>query len=133
LGGPGERALCDAIAEQLGGPVVNLAERTNLLQLAAVCQACDVVLSGDTGPMHLAAAVGTPVVSLFTCTSPLRAGPRGNESRIVATQVPCASSYLKRCSSLVCFSELTPARLWPVLARTLGEAMRNVDSRRKTG
>jgi heptosyltransferase-2 len=133
LGGPGECELCESIASQLSGPAVNLAEKTNLLQLAAVCQAADVILSGDTGPMHLAAAVGTPVVSLFTCTSPLRAGPRGNESRIVATQVPCASSYLKRCSSLVCFAELTPLRVWPVLAQTLDEAVSIGKSRRKIG
>jgi ADP-heptose:LPS heptosyltransferase len=121
VGGPGEGPLCRQIAEQLGGRVVDLSERTTLLELAAVIAAADVFLSGDTGPMHLAAAVGTPVVSLFTCTSPLRAGPRGNESRIVATQVPCAASYLKRCSLLSCMQELTPDRVWPVLRAALAE------------
>src|SRR5690606_2468512 len=100
-----------------------LAGRTNLLQLAAVCQAADVFLSGDTGPMHLAAAMGTRVVSVFTCTSPLRAGPRDQEHRIVSTRVPCASSYLKRCRSMACMQELTPDRVWPVLSWTLEEAL----------
>jgi lipopolysaccharide heptosyltransferase I len=115
VGGPGEGSLCRQIAAQLAGTVVNLAERTSLLQLAAVAEMADLFLSGDTGPMHLAAAVGTPVVSVFTCTSPLRAGPRDNESRIVATQVPCAASYLKRCSAMICMRELTPDRVWPVV------------------
>lgn len=128
VGGPGEEPLCAAIAARLegqavnlAGRTVNLAGRTGLLQLAAVCAAADVFLSGDTGPMHLAAAVGTPVVSVFTCTSPLRAGPRGSEHRIVATNVPCASSYVKTCPSLACMSELLPLRVWPVLSAALAQ------------
>lgn len=121
-GGRGDIELCQQIAKRLESPVVNLADRTNLLQLAALCQAADVFLSGDTGPMHLAAAVGTRVVSVFTCTSPLRAGPRGQQSRVVATHVPCAASYLRRCGSLICMSELTPDRVWPVLRAALEES-----------
>jgi lipopolysaccharide heptosyltransferase I len=133
VGGPGEGPLCRQVlghvarhripklADSATG-AINLAEQTSLLELAAVISTADVFLSGDTGPMHLAAAVGTPVVSLFTCTSPLRAGPRGNEARIVAAQVPCAASYLKRCPAMVCLDQLTPDRVWPVLRATLNDA-----------
>jgi lipopolysaccharide heptosyltransferase I len=122
VGGPGERALCDAVASGLRGPVLNLAERTGLLELAAVCSAADVFLSGDTGPMHVAAAVGTPAVSVFTCTSTVQAGPRGCESLITATAVPCAASYRKTCRSMICMPELSPARVWPKLRAALAEA-----------
>lgn len=78
-------------------PVRNLSGQTQLGQLAAILQASDVVLSNDSGPMHLAAAVGTTVVGLFTCTSPVRSGPPGPGHRLLAAPVDCAASYLKKC------------------------------------
>lgn len=122
LGGPGEKRLADEVAAQLDGPVVNLAEQTRLPELAAAASAVDVFLAGDTGPMHLAAAVGTPVVAVFTCTSPLRAGPRGTQHTVVATGVSCAASYLKTCPAMKCMTELTPQRVWPALAAKLTAA-----------
>lgn len=121
VGGPGERALADRIAARLRGPLVNLAERTNLLELAAVLASADVACSGDTGPMHLAAALGTRVVAVFTCTNPVLAGPYGSGHRVVATHVHCAASYRKTCPTMICMEELTPERVWPALAAALGE------------
>jgi lipopolysaccharide heptosyltransferase I len=122
VGGPGDGMLCDRIAASLTGPCVNLAEKTNLLELAAVSAAADVFLAGDTGPMHLAAAVGTPVVAVYTCTSPERAGPHGVGHRVVATRVDCAASYLRTCPTLHCMQELSPGRVWPALCAALVEA-----------
>lgn len=122
LAGPGEGELARAIAAQLD-QATNLAEQTNLLELAAVLAASDVFVGGDTGPMHLAAAVGTRVVALFTCTDPRRAGPYGAGHRVVATTVDCRESYLKRCNWLGCMHELTPTRVWPALRAALEEAV----------
>lgn len=119
VGGPGESSLCEPILSTLHGNVLNLAEKTTLRQLAAVLAEADVYLSGDSGPMHLAAAVNTPVVAVFTCTSPVRAGPYGIGHRIVQTQVACAASYLKKCRSMICMNELTPTRVWPALEASL--------------
>lgn len=121
VGGQGEKHLADAIADQLHGPTVNLAEQTSLLQLAALLEASDVTCSGDTGPMHLAAAVGSRVVAVFTCTSPILAGPYGPGHRVVVTNVACAGSYLRRCPNMICKAELSPERVWPALRQTLGE------------
>lgn len=122
VGGGGEEPLCERIARGLPGAVCNLAGQTSLRQLAAVIQQCDLFLSGDTGPMHLAAALGVPVVGVFTCTSPVRSGPWGTGHQTLATQVACAASYRKRCRSLACMQELTPARVWPALQRRLQHA-----------
>lgn len=122
LGGPGEGALAGQVQQLLDGPVVNLAESTTLTELAAAAEAADVFLAGDTGPMHLAAAVGTPVVALFTCTSPMRAGPRGTAHQVVAAAVPCAASYLKKCPDMKCMRELTPQRVWPAVSALLSQA-----------
>jgi lipopolysaccharide heptosyltransferase I len=123
LGGPDDEQVCLRLAKGLDADHVNLGGRTSLLQLAAVSQAANVFLSGDTGPMHLAAAVGTPVVGVFTCTSPARARPYGPGHRIVATRVACAASYLKTCPTRHCMQELSPDRVWPALAAALADTL----------
>ncbi len=130
LGGPGEGELAAQIEQRMSGPVVNLAEATTLTELAAAVEAADVVLAGDTGPMHLAAAASTPVVALFTCTSPMRAGPRGTQHQVVQTNVSCAASYLKKCPHMACMRELTPERVWPAVSTLLAAAMEHHADRR---
>lgn len=129
IGGPADVERCETIAEQLDSPLHNLAGQTTILELAAISQQCDVFLSGDTGPMHLAAAVGTPVVAAFTCTSPLRAGPFGAGHRVAATRLKCAGSYLRVCPVMKCMKELSPDRIWPALAATLASVLDTHSSR----
>ncbi len=81
-------------------PVLNLAGRTTLRELCAVLKLCRVLLTNDTGPMHVAAAVGTPVVVPFGSTSPELTGPGWpGDSRHVLLQagVPCAPCFLREC------------------------------------
>ncbi len=73
------------------------------------------MIANDTGPLHLAAALGRPVVAPYTCTRVLLNGPYGSEGGAVESRVWCQGSYLKRCGRLECMAELTPDRLWPVL------------------
>ncbi|MBV9848721.1 MAG: glycosyltransferase family 9 protein [Armatimonadetes bacterium] len=69
---------------------VSLVGRTNVKQLAAVLSRCDVLLSADSGPMHLATAVGTPTVALFGSTDPAATGPYDGVSRVLYKSLPCA-------------------------------------------
>lgn len=119
IGSGDTSAECADIEKSLESPVVNLAGQTSLRQLAAIADASDAFLSCDSGPMHVAAALGTPVVGVFTCTSPLRAAAHGSGHRSVATGVECAASYLRTCPHLKCMSELTADRVWPSLDQTL--------------
>jgi ADP-heptose:LPS heptosyltransferase len=73
-----------------GVRVLNLCGRADLLDLAAVIERLAVFISGDTGPMHLAAAVGTPLVALFGPSDPVRYAPRTATSRVVRTDLPCS-------------------------------------------
>jgi heptosyltransferase-1 len=118
VGSPDETEL----ARKAAGPVrgsVNVTGLTNLPQLAALLSAADVMLANDTGPLHLAVALGRPVVAPYTCTVVRRTGPYGQQSRAVETTVWCRGSCLKQCDRLECMAELTPARLWPVLEEIL--------------
>jgi lipopolysaccharide heptosyltransferase I len=119
IGGPAETAAAEQIESAVPGMCLNLVGQTTLKQLAALLTRVRLVLTNDSGPMHLASALGTPVAGLFTCTSPERARPYGDGHMLFATSVWCAASYLKKCSRLECMSELTPDRIWPELAGRL--------------
>lgn len=115
LGAGDEAALSRAASDLIAGPVCDLTGRTSLSQLAALLSRADVVLSNDSGPLHLAAALGRPVVAPYTCTRVLLHGPYGSQDGAVETRVHCRGSYLRRCDRMICMTELTPDRLWPVL------------------
>lgn len=129
LGGPDERPLAAQLEYLIRklhprAQTANVAGRTTIKQLAAVVDAADVVLSNDSGPMHLAAGLGTPTVGVFTCTSPLRSGPPGDAHELAATSVACAGSYCKRCPHsgrrhMACLEELATERVWQALIRVV--------------
>jgi heptosyltransferase I len=119
VGGPEDKPLALAAAAELHGPTLDLTGQTSLPVLAAVLDQADVVIANDTGPLHLAVALGRPVVAPYTCTRVVLTGPYGAFSQAVESRVWCQGSCLKRCSRMECMDELTPDRLWPVLQRTL--------------
>ena len=120
VGSPDDIALSLELAAQLRGPHLDLTGKTSLPRLVAVLKAADAMVANDTGPLHLAAALGTPCVAPYTCTLVARHGPYAQFDRAVATQVACAGSYLRVCpNGLKCFAELAPERLWEPLRAVL--------------
>jgi lipopolysaccharide heptosyltransferase I len=113
IGSPDEADVSRQAADALAGPKCNLTGRTTLPQLAAVLSEADVMLANDTGPLHMAVALGRPVVAPYTCTQIACNGPYGQFDHAVETTVWCHGSYRKRCDRLECMAELTPDRLWP--------------------
>jgi ADP-heptose:LPS heptosyltransferase len=94
-GAPADRALTAAVA---GRGAVDLGGATTLAQLAGVLAGADAVVVGNTGPAHLAAAVGTPVVSLFAPTVPAaRWRPYGVAHELLHRAVPCAGCRARTC------------------------------------
>ena len=89
--------------------VLNLAGKTYLRNLCAAIKCCQLVVTNDTGPMHLASAVGTPVVALFGSTSPELTGPVSPQARIVRSATPCAPCFLRECPiDLRCLRQIEP-------------------------
>lgn len=134
VGSPAERPLTlqlEGLMRRFAPPaqIVNLAGQTSLKQLAAVLQRCDAMLTNDSGPMHLAAAMGTPVVGVFTSTDPVRSGPAGAEHRLIATRMSCGACYKKRCrysgrKHMACLEELATDRVWHALANLLDDRLK---------
>jgi lipopolysaccharide heptosyltransferase I len=120
VGAAGDRPLVDALARQVAPvPLLDLCGQTRLRQLAALALEADLLLSNDTGPLHLAAAAGARVVGIYTCTSPRLTGPYGPRVATVQSGVWCAPSFRKRCNRLDCMSELAPDHVWPVVKSQL--------------
>jgi heptosyltransferase-2 len=102
LGGAGDRVLGEMISGDIalatGEAPLNLAGQTSLRELAAALKICDLVLTNDTGPMHLAAAVGVPVAAIFGSTSPELTGPIFSpRAQIVRGHAPCAPCFRREC------------------------------------
>jgi ADP-heptose:LPS heptosyltransferase len=119
VGNRHEANLAAAFSALVNAPICNLVGRTTLPQLVAILQAADLMIGNDSGPLHIATALGKPVIAPYTCTSPIRTGPFGQGAAAIATQVACAASYLKHCRRMDCMRELTPDRLWPALEQAL--------------
>lgn len=88
-------------------PSANLGGRTTLRDLAYLYKRAAFVVSTDSGPMHLAAAVGTPVCALFGPTDPRRTGPYGTGHVVIQKNLPCAPCFLKKCPDQKCMREIT--------------------------
>ena len=90
-GSTADKPLVDIVRARLGAvPMKDVSGAIDLLTLAAVLEKLDLLVTGDTGPMHLAAAVGTPVVAVFGPSDPARYAPRGDRHRIVRIDLPCS-------------------------------------------
>ena len=123
VGAADDRDLHRRLSAKLTIPFADLTGQTPLPLLSALLREVDAMLANDTGPLHLAAALGTPCVAPFTCTSPSRHGPYTSPAGGIPTRVACAASYLRDCpNNLICFGELTPSRLEEPLRAALAHA-----------
>ena len=97
LGAAPDVAHAEAVVRQARGPVVNLAGRTTVRQLLAVLARARLAFGPDSGALHLAAALGVRVVSLWGATSALRSAPFGSEAFTVSGRTPCSPCFLTHC------------------------------------
>lgn len=120
--------LCDRISEELNVRViftgsseanpshiqslmkrsaVNLGGKTTLRDLAFLCKRSSLMITTDSGPMHVAAAMETPVVALFGPTDPERTGPYGRSHTVIRSALECSPCFLKSCDSRQCMHNIT--------------------------
>lgn len=107
-GSQGDRAATADILSGMKVRALNLAGETTLKELAYLYQRCAVVISTDTGPMHIAAAMDSPIiVALFGPTDPLRTGPYGSRHRVIRAGLECSPCFKKRCDDMSCMKNIT--------------------------
>jgi ADP-heptose:LPS heptosyltransferase len=123
-GGPGEEAVAARVTERMGQPALNLAGRTTLGSLAALYRRCDLVISNDTGPSHVAVALDRPSVTIFGPAERRRWAPLDQKRHPIAFQpVSCSPCPHWDCPiDHRCLLRIEPAQVLALAERLLSNA-----------
>jgi lipopolysaccharide heptosyltransferase II len=97
FGLPEELRIAEGIARAMKHQAVILAGRTTLARLMGLINACSLIVTNDSGPMHIAAALNVPQVAIFGSTSAVATGPLGARAKIVSHAVECSPCFLREC------------------------------------
>ncbi|TAN42957.1 MAG: lipopolysaccharide heptosyltransferase I [Nitrospirae bacterium] len=107
VGSRADAAIANEIAGLSNGRAISLAGKTDIREMISVIRGARYVVSNDTGPMHIAAAFGIPVVAIFGPANPARTGPYGRNHVIVKAEVPCAPCYKRNCKKPICMEAVS--------------------------
>jgi heptosyltransferase-1 len=119
LWGPGEQALAGAVVAASAG-AARVAPPTEIADLVELSRRAAVIVSGDTGPLHIAAAVGTPAVALYGPTNPHRNGPWNGADQVVSRFESCGCHYDRRCHQAEwCLESITVAEVTAAIQQRL--------------
>jgi lipopolysaccharide heptosyltransferase I len=111
LWGPGEAPLAHAVVAAAGEAAI-AAPPTSIADLVTLSRAASLMVSGDTGPAHIASAVGTPLVGIYGPTRPERNGPVGNDDLAVSRAASCQCHHLRQCRlSRMCLLDIEVAEV----------------------
>jgi heptosyltransferase-2 len=97
FGSSAEAGLCQSVAALAGARAHSLAGKTTLAEFIDLAATCSVYLTNDSGPMHVASALGVPTVAVFGATDHLATGPTSDRARIVHEPVDCSPCLLREC------------------------------------
>ena len=117
FGGPGEEYLTNYIIKGQKGRLINMAGKLSLRQTAALIKKCAIMLGGDSGLIHVATSVKTPVIAIFGPTNPSVTGPYGEHVRIIQSEQECCPCYpklLTGCGNPICMQNVCVDTVWQV-------------------
>ncbi|GER89119.1 ADP-heptose--LPS heptosyltransferase [Dictyobacter vulcani] len=128
-GAPDDKELIAAITARMQEQAINLAGKTSLGQLAALLQRADLVITGDSGPMHIACAVGTAVIAIHGPTDPALSGPVSPRATILRDDIWCSPCYKAkgapadcRFFTTQCMKNITPQHVFNTVETVLGQS-----------
>jgi len=125
LGGPKEAGIADDILKHVDpslvtpSSLINLAARTNLRELMAIIAESDVLVTNDSGPMHIGYAVGTPLVAIFGSTSSEHTGPVGKTDIVIRKSIACSPCFERQCNknNLACMDLITSEEVYSAVKK----------------
>ncbi len=124
-GAPIDLPLIEEVTRRMHEQPINLAGKTSLPQLAALLQRANLMISGDSGPMHIAAAVGTPLIAIHGPTDPAQSGPVSPKATILRSPIWCSPCYRAkntadcRFYTTQCMKNITPSQVFEVAREKL--------------
>lgn len=104
VGGKSDTDISNKVVNSSKGNAISIAGKTNIKELIEIMRKAKFVVSNDSGPMHIAAALGVPVFAIFGPTNPLRTGPYGKGHTIIKKGLKCSPCYKKACSDIKCMT-----------------------------
>jgi lipopolysaccharide heptosyltransferase II len=120
LGAASDRVLSQEAERLAASPVINLAGQTTLRDAIAIITRARFCVGPDTGLMHIAAAVGTPVISLWGATEPVRTGPYGFGDLVIRGKADCSPCYRRHCAiGRVCMQSIDTGAILAMVDRAL--------------
>lgn len=126
VGSKADLPSAEAIISNCRAPAISLAGKTDLKELAVLLRRCAVMMGNDSGPTHLAAAVGRPVVAVYGPTDTRLLRPYGDQHITIVAPVPCRPcrrrSRAEHCAHLSCLTEVHPAQVCAAMDRLLTTA-----------
>jgi heptosyltransferase-2 len=129
FGSKQEREICEQVCERLFGEgveAVNFGGTTSLSDLINLAAACQVFLTNDSGPMHIASALGVPTIAVFGATDEHATGPTGRDSRVVREPVDCSPCLKRECPiDHRCMAAVSAARVAETAASLISEVRKN--------
>lgn len=122
FGAPGEKDMGEKLSAMLKAPHENLVGKTRLSELIAKLRQCQLLLTNDTGTMHLAAALGIPTVSIFGSTCPIETGPLGERHTVIQHKVPCSPCFERECpfGHYECMTRVAAGEVAAAVLKTAG-------------
>jgi len=121
FGGPKDREITAEIAARAGVPVDDLAGRTSLVEAAALLAAADIVVSNDSGLMHVAGALDRPLVVLYGSSSETMTPPTAPHAEVLSLELSCRPCFQRTCplGTLACLEGIQPASVFAAMQRLL--------------
>jgi len=111
--------IANEIAALSKGKATSLADKTDLKELIEVIRNARFMVSNDSGPMHIAAALGIPVFAIFGPTDPLRTGPYGEGHTVIREDIPCAPCFKRTCNDVRCMNNLSAEKVYEIIKQRL--------------
>lgn len=121
VGGKADTEISDEVVKSSKGNAISMTGKTSIGELIEIMKGAKFVISNDSGPMHIAAAVGVPVFAIFGPTNPVRTGPYGEKHIIIKKEMECAPCYKKTCKSVRCLEMISVKDVSDIVIKKLME------------
>lgn len=124
IGGAKDREAAEVIEDKSRGKAISIAGKTDMKDLISIIRGARYVVTNDSGPMHIAAALNIPVIAIFGPTNPVRTGPYGKNNIVIKSDVECAPCYEKRCKSTKCMDSISVEMVYEAIKQLNSQIQR---------
>jgi len=118
-GGEDDYQSVEDILSLMEHKALNISGKTGLKEIAYLLSLSDLMITTDSGPMHIASAMGTPTVALFGPTAPWRTGPYCNNAVIIRNNLSCSPCFKRKCDTKACMKEISVERVLDAVEKQL--------------